>query len=67
MIELLKEVVFMKKILTIFILDFTVFSLIACSTNTSPNSITEVSTTEIQVIRVGMALRFPPFEFVVFD
>lgn len=57
----------MKKILTIFILGFTVFSLIACSTNTSTNSNTEVSTTQNQVIRVGMDLRYPPFEMVDFD
>lgn len=57
----------MKKILTIFILSFAVFSLIACSTNTSTNSNTEVSTTQNQVIRVGMDLRYPPFEMVDFD
>ena len=57
----------MKKILTIFILAFTVFSLIACSTNTSTNSDTGVSTTQNQVIRVGMDLRYPPFEMVDFD
>lgn len=57
----------MKKILTIFILGFTVFSLIACSTNTSTNSNTEVTTTQNQVIRVGMDLRYPPFEMVDFD
>jgi polar amino acid transport system substrate-binding protein len=60
----------MKKIISIFILSLTVFTLIACSPNTTSQVSTtenQMTTTEKPVIRVGMDLRYPPFETVDFD
>ena len=61
----------MKKILTIFIFVFAIFAITACSQNSSSET-TEANnetstTTEKPVIRVGMDLRYPPFETVDFD
>lgn len=50
----------MKKILTIFIIAFGLFAMISCSETTT-------NTTAQEPLRVGMDLRYPPFESVTLD
>lgn len=52
----------MKKLIMVFFIILTVFTVSACSTTTTTNDSNNPTTTSLPPLRVGMDLRYPPFE-----
>ncbi len=52
----------MKKLIMVFFIILTVFTVSACSTTTTTNDSNSPTTTSLPPLRVGMDLRYPPFE-----
>lgn len=52
----------MKKLIMGFFIILTVFTVSACSTTTTTNNSNNPTTTSLPPLRVGMDLRYPPFE-----
>jgi polar amino acid transport system substrate-binding protein len=57
----------MKKFITLFLLVFSMMVFVACSTNTTTDVNNSQTTTAEPALRVGMDLRYPPFETVDFS